>query len=488
MPFPFISCNLKHVLGSSSSLYPLSTILCVSLFIVLAPSVDLISWALRYDEKRIVQTALLLLPACWILISRQIAGNFIDLLLSLPRLSRWSLGAVAFFGLTSSLRTPVIEYAIMELCLFTLLFGFSITVAVLLQGYSRLVTTILLGAICASAFIYEVTFFSSYVGIVIQGNSFSLPEPFSGFSSIRFFNQFQIWTLSLITLPLLLYPRLFASIRGMLVILTIGWWVLLFASQSRGALLAIIVAAFITLLIFRKDAWPVLKTTLLTTIGGWLVYIILFIYIPDLGTKTRLSQLTEDPARLQLWQLALDMIYENSWLGVGPMHYAYYPNTIAAHPHNSLLQIAAEWGLPVAVILVVLACWGTYAWAAKYFKKADTLKNNNQHYLWIALFCSLIAGMAYSMVSGVIVMPLSQTMFSVIAGLMLGLYYVTPSPSVISTVQTTTLRVLTGAIMAGLLWSLLPDITLRMEMDAQAPQGKIFTFGPRFWQDGGIPH
>ncbi len=490
MSFAFFHCHLKRISEGSSTFFPVLIVLSFSLFIVLAPSVDLISWAVRYDEKRILQIALLLLSTCWTLISRQGAEHFLGMLFSLPRLSRLGLATVAFLGFISSWRAPSTEYAFMELCLFILLIGFSLTAAIIWKRYTHLVICALLASICASAFFYEVTFFSSYVGIFIQGNPLVLPEPFSGFSSIRFFNQYQIWTMPLIVLPFLLYPRLFASIQGLLIILAVGWWVLLFASQSRGALLAISIATITTLLIFRRGAWPSIKATLLTAIGGWGAYLFLFIYIPDMETKTRLAQLTEDPARLHLWQLALDMISENPWLGVGPMHYAYYPNHIAAHPHNSLLQIAAEWGLPVAIILVVLVCWGVYAWSTKYFRVADTLKSNHQHHLWIGLFCSLTSGMAHSMVSGVIVMPLSQTLLAVITGLMLGLYYETSLPAAIAipTIQTTTLRVLAGVIMAVMLWLLTPNILLKMESKASVSQGQIFSFGPRFWQEGGIPH
>ncbi len=478
----------KQAVHLSFSHYSIAIFFCFCLFIALAPSFDLISWAQRYDEKRIVQVILVLLAASQILFSKPGAKHFLRILFSLPRLSRWGLAIVTLLGLISSLTAPAIKYATLELSLFILLVSFSFTVALLMQSYNQILVGSLLVATTVSAFCYEITFFTSYIGIFIQGNPLVLPEPFSGFSNIRFFNQFQIWTLPLIALPLLLYPRLFASIRGLLIILIIGWWVLLFASQSRGAQLAIFLAVIITLLVFRNDSWSVIKTNVISAISGWVAYYFLFVYMPDLETKSRLAQLTEDPARLQLWELALKMASENPWFGVGPMHYAYYPNDIAAHPHSSLLQIASEWGLPVAVILVVLAGWGSYAWSAKYFKENTLLRNNNQHHLWIALFCSLMAGMAYSIVSGVIVMPLSQTMFSVVVGMMLGLYFAPSLSSGISTITSNTLRFLSGAIIVGVLWSLSPDIMIRMETEAPMTHVKVSTFGPRFWQEGGIPH
>lgn len=107
---------------------------------------------------------------------------------------------------------------------------------------------------------------------------------------------------------------------------------------------------------------------------------------------------------------------------------------------------------------------------------------------WIGLFCTLMAGLAYAFVSGVIVMPLSQTMFAVILGMMLGLYHESPPTSVAPARQIALLRLVTGAAAAGLLWSLVPDIMLRMETDIPIPTANVVTFGPRFWQEGGIPH
>lgn len=489
IPHDQVDFKLKLTVQPGIYYPPFIIFLFFCLIIALAPSFDLISWAVRYDEKRIVQLFLLWALALYTLFSRQGVRDSLHLLLLLPRTGRWNLAAVVSLGLMSSMLAPSMAQALKELTLFVLLLGFSLLVAILFQHCNRTIIATLFVAIIASAFCYEVTFFTSYSGIFIQGNPLLLPEPFSGFSNIRFFNQFQIWTLPLIVLPLLLYPRLFVSIRGLLMILAVGWWVLLFASQSRGAQLAMALAGIATLLIFRKDAWLVIRANCLAAISGWITYYLLFIYTPDLATRTRLAELAEDPARLQLWQQAWQMVADNPWLGVGPMHYAYYPNSVAAHPHNALLQIAAEWGLPVAIILVALACWGIAAWCTKYFKIANTLKESGQQHLWIGLFFSLIAGLTYSMVSGVIVMPLSQTMFSVIVGLMLGLYYPLTTPVITPTaVQTTVLRVITGMAMVGLVWTVIPDIALRMERETVPSQGHIVTFGPRFWQEGGIPH
>ncbi|MCW8890676.1 MAG: O-antigen ligase family protein, partial [Sedimenticola sp.] len=397
----------RQKVNRSYPLYPLFILSCIAIFVVLAPNYDLINWAMRYDEKRITQVLVILITAGFIISSREGTRGLISSFLCLPRISRLCLTTILLLGFISSVQSPAMRHAIGETSLFLLLTIFSLSLGDLTRNYQDIVLRSLLSAMITSAFIYEIGFFTSYIGILLNGHSLQLPEPFSGFSNYRFFNQYQIWTLPLVALPLLTYTKLFSSLRLLLVLLAIGWWVLLFASQSRGALLAIGLALVITFIAFRKEAYGFLKTTLLPGITGWLLYLVLFSYIPELEPGSRLSQLTEDPGRLELWGRALEMLYENPWFGAGPMHYAYYPNTSAAHPHNSLLQLAAEWGLPVAIITAGLACWGAIAWVSKYRRNANQLNSHLQQHLWIALFCSLIAGLIYSMVSGVIVTPLS---------------------------------------------------------------------------------
>ena len=51
--------------------------------------------------------------------------------------------------------------------------------------------------------------------------------------------------------------------------------------------------------------------------------------------------------RLILWKQAVNLIKQHPFFGVGPQHFAYYPNEWGAHPHNAVLLFATEWGLPV---------------------------------------------------------------------------------------------------------------------------------------------
>jgi hypothetical protein len=105
------------------------------------------------------------------------------------------------------------------------------------------------------------------------------------------------------------------------------------------------------------------------------------------------------------------------------MHFAWYNHTSSsAHPHNSVLQAMAEWGLPATLILLAISCYGIFCWLKRFniaSLQTETKLNSN---LAITLFFTLITNAAYSLVDGVIVMPISQVMMFTFIGLMLGFY------------------------------------------------------------------
>jgi O-antigen ligase len=393
------------------------------LLIITAPSFDLLSWASRYDEKRIAELGLLLFVSGWLSLSRHSINLFTQALFSIPKLSRYLLGLILLLGLSSSMLAPEPIFAFREVALFTLLLVFCISVAMLYREHrSPLIMLFTTGILC-SAFIYEIKFFSAYIGSFIQQNPLLWPEPFSNFSSVRFLNQFQIWTLPLITLPLLLYRKhLNTTALELIVIVITAWWIIVFTSRSRGMTIAISASALLTLVLYRKDAWPLLRIMGITALLGLALYWLLFFFLLETSTEISAGKVFTDQARVILWKSTLDMIWENPLFGVGPGHYAWYPNEIAAHPHNSALQIAAEWGLPVALLCTGLLIWGGIAWYRKFNAHKQHL-SSNENQMWIALFTSATAGLLYSMVSGVIVMPLSQLMMAAVLGLMLGVYH-----------------------------------------------------------------
>lgn len=459
------------------------------LSLVLIPSFHFLTWAIQYDEKRIFELGILCIAATGILISKHASELYLKTFLSLHSSARWTLLIILILGIASSSLSPSPSYAFLELFLFVLLLNFTISLCMLIEQYQSAILMIVFSALLCAIFFYEITFFSGYIGTFIQSFPFDAYILFANFSNVRFVNQFQIWTMPLIVLPLLLYrEKLNSRLFVFIFLLGIIWWVIVFASRGRGIQLAILAASCLTLIIFRKDAWPLLKWLGISAFLGLISYLLLFVYIPESGQEIILHGVMNDSARMELWSSALTMIQENPLLGVGPQHYAYYQQTIANHPHNSLLQIAAEWGIPVAILIISLFVWGAISWCRKYYERDSGIRTNEKKHLWIALFCSATAGLAYSMVSGVIVMPLSQIMFAAVIGMMLGLYSKPkPDSAPNSKISLLMIRLALASMIIYVPVKLAPDIITRFEMPGPPyNSGHIGSYQPRFWQEGDI--
>lgn len=84
------------------------------------------------------------------------------------------------------------------------------------------------------------------------------------------------------------------------------------------------------------------------------------------GRTLSLDLFTHDP-RIQVWALALKLIRQHPWLGVGLGNYKvlYQPQTIPGydelpHAHNLWLTLAAEAGIPAAIALTTIIGWALY--------------------------------------------------------------------------------------------------------------------------------
>ena len=162
------------------------------------------------------------------------------------------------------------------------------------------------------------------------------------------------------------------------------------------------------------------------------------------------------------------------------MHYAHQPNLLAAHPHNSVAQWAAEWGVPVTVI-----AFGTVAAllarAAKQVLHATTVSNTTI-VLAVAGLATL-AGVIDSLVSGTLVMPVSETWWFIAFGCMLACSRTAPS----------TIPLAGGALRWTLVSALLAShaglSVVTYERSVKPPQsasndGPQRTNVPRYWING----
>jgi O-antigen ligase len=225
-------------------------------------------------------------------------------------------------------------------------------------------------AVVVVATAYTAGVASNYVSSLLLGFPVGGETLLVGFSNPRFPAQLQALTIPLLPLALRVAPKGFW--RGALCVVASLWWMCLIGSGSRTAWISLIVAALLVLTFGRASRNWLLSQCLLF-LAGLALWLLLFLALPQvIGIPTqlesgRLSEFGSAVPRWSLWLLSFEAVRSHPLLGVGPMHFAYTYNPIAAHPHNFWIQLAGEWGLPAAVLAVVavLAFFGRLVVAAR---------------------------------------------------------------------------------------------------------------------------
>ncbi|WP_052369165.1 O-antigen ligase family protein [Serpentinimonas barnesii] len=369
-----------------------------------------------HDQQRLVQVALLALA---------------PLLLLSPCTAPWAarpgsvglLAAVLGLGLASAWAAAHPAWALLEVSLLLGCLGLALAVRGLRLRAPGLDGALLLAAFMLCAGI-GLQFLVSYASAMAQPElGLHVLAMLGGFSNPRFFGQ-----VATLLLPLLLlgwafapaqWPRRCAWLLGALAVLT---WAVVLSTGTRGTVLALGTSAVLLACLGplgRRVALGLLLSGLLGALLSWLLFTVLpLLLLADPTTFHHpASRLTLSlSGREVIWSLAWDMIRQQPLLGVGPMHFAAHPNPIAAHPHNALLQGAAEWGLPAALLL--LAWLGRAYWQLlrRCHRAALPLPGDTHPALRMALLASLTGAATQSLVDGVLVMPTTLVWLCVLAG------------------------------------------------------------------------
>ncbi len=465
-----------------SNIFRLFIFLAFAALISISPSLKVIPKNLVttsfHDSQRLVELILVTFVLLFSVFSKYRTASFKN-----NTSIRYMLFTLVGLVITSSCLALSPRHAFLEMSLFVGLSYLAIFVESSYQNDKTLLTKRLVYVLWAGVLLCMVSFYVGYFTAVIFKTPVQWPKPLTGFGNIRFFNQYQLWGLGLIALPLITRNYVSTSSRRWLHVGLSLWFVLLFFAASRGAFLALLFSLLTTALVYRKSAWAFIRLQLTHLTAGYLIYKFLFQFIPSLRsaevvTGTAMRETTND--RIELWKLSLNLIQDHPYLGVGPMAYAWL-SKISSHPHNSVLQLMTEWGLPAAFIVFALVAYGVIAWLRKFNVKS--LKENTEldNNLAIILFFTLATSAAYSLVDGVIVMPISQVMMFTFVGLAMGFYYQN-QPAVVKNPSNFS-RIFAGIVLITLAWSSLPEI-----LQATSGSEKHFSTGytatgPRIWQE-----
>lgn len=471
---------------------PALILLLFCLFFAVAPHFDLLPMFARFNEARILELLLLVATCCCFAGHPALRAKWLDVFDTLPKPSKLLMLAVVLLGCISATQAAYPAFAGLEVALFVLLFGATLCLAVCRRELGETFDRVMLLAIIVMSLPCFTAFLSNYLFALFGEVGFERDILFENYANVRFFNQLQGWTLSLIVVPLLLYPGRPSWQKIICAIAAINWWLLLFVSGGRGTVLSALVAFPVTRLIYGAKARHWFRWQIVTALTGFVLYLVLILLLPavlelnfnaaQIGLLGR--NITYSNGRFELWTIALEMIVNSPWLGVGPMHYAANPTILYAHPHNAPLQLAAEWGIPVALLVLVLFIWGAVRWVLRSKVSAATEDDGN---LRVAVFGALLTSALYSLFDGVIVMPISQIMLVLIIGWMLGL--LTPQTmhcKPVARFRQLVLILSFAVVLTGVLRPLFPSVFCLEELQRKYDQAnpKAPYLKTRFWQQG----
>ncbi len=483
---PFI--QLSHVTKAL-------TIISLTALTVFSPNIQVFDFISKHDMHRMLELALLslvLLDAC---IMGYLKPKSIIQINNKIRFALFAL--LILVGLSTYLSVNP-RYGLIELSIFIALCYLSIFIAQLFISNKLSLIKQLCIVIWASIILYLVATYTGYLTATLVNKPLIWPRPLHGFTVIRSFSQFQLVSIAIICLPLLVF-NLNKKLKTWCYIALACWWILLFYAAARGAVLAWLVAMLTTAVIFRKTAWPLLKIQLINFTTGFAGYITLFQLIPYLiaaksetaagpavVARTMIRSTTQD--RIDLWKASLTMIKDYPIFGVGPMQ-SYFHASLenGTHPHNSLLRFASEWGLPATIIIIMIAIYGGVCWFKRFnpqnLQTAGTFDRN----LASTLFFSIIASAALSLVSGVTIMPFSQVWLFIIIGLMIG-HYIESTPKKTAPSKRSYFRpALAVFALIALATTTWPEIKLGTTKGRALAQGQVpfslapNTINPRIW-------
>lgn len=442
-----------------------------------------------HNQQRIAEGVfLVLLLAIWLATqARSKCEN--PAVTAIPRYAAPGFILFAAVGAASALLAQYPRWALLEWSLLlSLLLGMLFIAQLRLAAGGRF-DRVVLGIVAAACLVYFAGFAAAYAA-TLAGAPLNAWALFHGFSNVRFFGQFQTMTLPL--LALLVYHAKSTSQRTGAFALLACWWMLAFVSGTRGTWLGMLAAAALIGMAGWRPGRAWLRWQAGGAVIGLALYALLFYAVPYwMGNAglliDRLPDITGLSKREVIWAQAWEIIKQHPLLGVGPMHFAATPNGVGAHPHNSILQLAAEWGIPAMLLLVGFAVYGLTGFAAAIHRLSRSA--DRPPMLQIALFAALIAAATQSLVDGVIVMPYTQTVLMLIAGWALGMHLsATPAAHVrrLSPVAVGTLAVAATLLLATLVYLALPQITgLKAREEAYIHQHGSY-FLPRFWRQGWI--
>jgi O-antigen ligase len=398
-------------------------ILPICLYLVLAPVWYPPIAARMYDNARLLQLGALALVVL-LLVLPAIRNAVADAWLVLGHLPRVLLAVVVAGGALSASFSAAPQLGALDVALLTQLVLLFLVVSAAVRELREKAESAVVVAIACGAALVGVKFWVTQVSYLLEGKRFEWISPFLDFANVRFFNQYQAYTLLLVPLAAAL-PGMSRAWRIVVYLVAANFWALQWMAGSRAVWIGAAAAAITVFALMRQGRIAWLGQHALLVVSGALIYLLfsqLATSAPGATTVPGVRSAVEfgsqsDTDRIAMVSISLDMLRAHPLLGIGPGQWGLNQNVVKnAHPHNSALQLVSEYG-PVAgtaaVALVILLLW----FAIKALR-AQTRERANP--VTACLCAALVMGLTDSLFSGNIIMPHSQFLLFLIAGFLVG--------------------------------------------------------------------
>lgn len=447
-----------------------------------------------YDRKRFSEVLLIVYMLIGLASFQSVQQNVINVFYRFKRPIKTILLMMLFLSFLSIYFSYEKESAFIEGVTLISLALMVVICSTVWLAYPKLLYCLIIG-VFFSILILEVQFITYYIAHLVIRDTLVAGNFFPSFENVRFFNQFQIWLLPFFSFISLFEHKLLNKNRLRIVIWFAGivWWVMFFTTGGRGVIVSTLGVTLILSLVYGRLSLIFLKRTFLMIIVGYIVYQLMFRIIPwflfDSNMIDAISAIRSGSSfRMEyLWPIAIDLIWKNPLIGVGPMHYAWFTNEVAAHPHNSVLQIAAEWGVPNLMACLFLIFLGVRNWLNRFNKKTLDVNESNFVYIILGLSFSVANAMIYSLFCGVIVMPVSHLTGVLIISLMLAFYRGNSYDSSLSFGKPNIfIYLVISCVTITYCFFVFQDGLPRLLEPGYLPEIDLNVNGPRFWMIGDI--
>jgi putative inorganic carbon (hco3(-)) transporter len=438
-----------------------------------------------YDDSRYLELiflALLLLPLAMPAVRDAVTLSW----LCLGENVRMLLVVLLAGGMLSVVASNAAHLGSMEVALVAQLIMLVLMVSAAVRENKPQADNALAIAIFAGAALCVLKFWVTYVLYALEGKIFPWDSPFLEFANVRFFSQYQSYTLLLMILPGLM-PGLSKSARAVTLFVAANFWALHWMVGTRAAWLGLMVGCAIVLVFMRHGRTLWLRSQIFVALAGAAIFLVhshIVASLPRMEPVPGIRSIVDRGQgsineRLELAQSALGFIKQHPLTGVGPGQFGLQPYaTFAAHPHNSPLQLLSEYGLPAGLAGIALVLM-----LSVYTVRTLRTTPVQVSVTGTSLVAALAMGLTDSLFSGNLIMPHSQMLFGVLAGWILGRTISAPSGiyDKSSGFKTPRFAIVSICVLAVAITTVLGLEYLPLARDIPM---WLATWNPHFWQYG----